>query len=250
MTLSQYRTCTIPAVLHAMLDSGRTTFTAHNVSGASASRLAAHVTAAPAFATAAGPNATTPSAVVLAAQRCYAVGQKVKVAGTGFSPLAPYDLSVDGVDFGQSVTSATGTLSASFTPGGLGAGQTQISDKLTASDGTSSASTTITVTRSTGALINSAYSSVHSLVPFKVWDFAPFGAPVTVYLHYVSPKGRSTHTVKLGTSTGECGTLTSKRVQLFPFAPSAGAWTLQFDTKSKYSAHPTGKVAGLRLSVG
>jgi hypothetical protein len=72
---------------------------------------------------------------------------------------------------------------------------------------------------------------------------------VTVYLHYVSPAGRSTHTVKLGTSTGQCGTLTSKSLALFPFTPGAGHWTLQFDTHAAYGAHPSGKVARITLAI-
>ncbi len=182
--------------------------------------------------------------------RCYVVGRKVSVQGSGFADSAPYDISVDGVDFGQALTSPTGTFAATFAPGGLGAGQAQIADTLTASDGTSTATTAFTITRTTGALfVSGSGTSARRQVPFQVWDFAPTGPEVPIYLHYVAPTGKSVHTVKLGTTAGQCGALVTAKRQLFPFDPGKGTWTLQFDTASSYSATPGAKVARLRIAI-
>ena len=191
-----------------------------------------------------------PAAQVTVGARCYAVGQKVKVTGSGFGASAPYDLSIDGVDFGQSLTGAGGGFSASVIPGGLGAGQAQIADSLVASDGSHTASAAFTITRPTGALVASGSgTSPRRRVPFEVWDFAPTGPPVDVYLHYLSPSGRATATADLGTTSGQCGALTSRPRELFPFTPFAGTWTLQFDTAPTYRANPLGRVTRLRVAI-
>jgi hypothetical protein len=195
-----------------------------------------------------------PSAAVRAhvsvARRCYAVGQKVAIAGSGFSASAPYDLSIDGVDFGQSLTNAKGAFRASVIPGGIGAGQTQIVDRLGASDGQHRAGATFTVTRATGALFGAGSgSSPRRTVPFRVWDFAPSGPPVHVYLHYVAPSGAAAATVALGTTTGQCGALVTRPLELFPFTPTVGTWTLQFDTARRFAPKPTGRVARLEVAI-
>jgi hypothetical protein len=199
---------------------------------------------APSAAAAAPPTVNT-------AARCYAVGKAVSVSGTGFTASAEYDLTVDGVDFGQSETTSSGTLSASFSPGGLAAGQAQIVDTLDVSDGISDVHTTFTVTRETGALVGAGTgTSPQRKVPFEVWDFAPTGPRVPVYLHYVRPHGGAARTVALGTAGGQCGYLRTKPLALFPFGPSTGKWTLQFDTHRAYSAHPAGRVARLAVDIG
>jgi hypothetical protein len=40
---------------------------------------------------------------------CSLVGQKVAVLGTGFAALRTFDVSIDGIDFGQSTTIASGS---------------------------------------------------------------------------------------------------------------------------------------------
>jgi hypothetical protein len=212
-------------------------------------RAAAHAPSAEVRA-APGRAAAVNGAAVRVGQRCYAVGQRVAVSGSGFGDGAPYDVAIDGVDFGQSVTSASGGFSIGLFPGGLGAGQAQIVDQLTASDGSTTATATFTITRATGALFGAGSgSSPRRDVPFQVWDFAPRGPEVTVYLHYVAPGGAVRRSVKLGTTTGQCGALVTAPLALFPFSPSRGTWTLQFDTASAYSTTPAGKVARLKVAI-
>ena len=219
-------TCTIRPVLQAMVSDSHLQATGH-------------------------PAAAVSTAGVTVAQRCYRVGQKVKISGSGFLAGAPYDIAVDGVDFGQSVTDSGGAFATSLIPGGLGSGSAQIADTLSASDGAQTATAKFTVTRGTGALFGAGNgTSPRRLVPFEVWDFAPRGPEVAVYLHYVTPGGTARRTLKLGTTSGQCGLLISSLRDLFPFNPGKGTWTMQFDTAQTYSATPAGKVARLRVVVG
>jgi hypothetical protein len=196
-------------------------------------------------------TAATAAAKITTAKRCYQVGQAVTVTGAGFMASSEYDVAVDGIDFGQSVTNASGGFKTAFKPGGLAAGQAQIVDRLDASDGVSDPAVNFTVTRNTGALFGAGTgSSAERKVPFEVWDFAPTGPAAKVYLHYVNEQAVSPKTVALGTTTGQCGYLRTKPQQLFPFKPTAGVWLLQFDTDAKFALHPKGRVARLYVEIG
>jgi hypothetical protein len=188
------------------------------------------------------------SASIQTSHKCYAVGQAVGLTGRGFLGSSEYDLSVDGIDFGQSVTNASGGFRVSFGPGGLAAGQAQIVDKAIASDGQSTASATFTVTRNTGALVGAGSgSSPHRTVPFEVWDF---GRGATIYVHWIGPNGVYVETASLGSDGGQCGYLKSRPRELFPFNAASGNWTLQFDTHRSYSKHPSGRSARITVSAG
>lgn len=179
-------------------------------------------------------------------KRCYAVGKPVTLTGSGFLPSSEYDVALDGVDFGQSTTDASGGFRTSFQPGGLAAGQAQMVERVDASDGASDPSTTFTLTRPTGALFGAGKgSSAGRRVPFQVWDFGR----AHVYLHYVHA-GAVARTVALGTTTGQCGYLRTAPRPLFPFTPGAGRWVLQFDSQRRYAAHPRGPVARLGVTIG
>ncbi len=196
-------------------------------------------------------HAAATGARIATSARCYAVGKAVTLKGSGFTASSPYDVAVDGVDFGRSTTNSSGAFKTSFYPGGLGAGQAQIVDRLDVSDGSSDPAVNFTVTRATGALFGTSTStSTRRKVPFEVWDFAPTGPEVPVYLHYVRGGGISPKTIDLGTTTGQCGYLRTSPLKLFPFTPTKGLWLLQFDSDPKYVAKPKGHVARLIIQIG
>ncbi|WP_249011359.1 hypothetical protein [Conexibacter sp. DBS9H8] len=182
---------------------------------------------------------------------CELVGDRVNLSGSGFAPDAPFDLAIDGVDFGQSLTARTGDFFTAVLPGGLPAGVAQSADTATATDGSVTASAQFTVTRPTGALFTAgAGSSPRRRVTFEAWDFAPSGPEVRLYLHYLAPSGRAAATVALGESRGQCGALIAPGRPLFPFRPTSGTWTLLIDTVAGPTDRPPGRVARLRVSVG
>jgi hypothetical protein len=182
---------------------------------------------------------------------CYLVGQPVSIRGVGFAPARTFTVTVDGVFFGKSTTDSGGTFSTSLRPGGLGANVPQQAHHIEASDGTTTADTKFTVTRKPGARFLATTGNPNTLrSPFQVWGFSTAGAPLAVFLHYVSPSGGARQTVSLGNVGGQCGYLETKRLRVFPFKPSAGSWTLQVDTDRRYSRRPSGPVARIGVRIG
>src|SRR5581483_6766083 len=122
-------------------------------------------------------------------------------------PLRTYVLSIDGVYFGQDTTDSTGTLNPRpILPGGLPAGYAQAVERVEVSDGTSSARTAFTLTRSAGARFLTVSGSGTSLrAPVEVWGYSLTGKRRRVYLHYVDPSGRARRTTGLGRTAGQCG---------------------------------------------
>ena len=181
---------------------------------------------------------------------CYLVGQRVGLRGAGFAAARPFRVSIDGVFFGQSTTDAQGAFNTSLRPGGLAAGIAQHVDHLDATDGSVDARATFTVTRPPGGRFLASSGNPSTLsAPFEVWGFARDGRRRTVYLHYVTPAGRVARTLALGQTSGQCGSLRTRRRHVFPFAPSLGAWTLQLDTRARYSRRVTAPVARIGVQI-
>jgi hypothetical protein len=181
---------------------------------------------------------------------CYAVGSAVSVTGAGFAASRAVDVSIDGVDLGQSPTDASGGFQGQLVPGGLGSGVAQGVDRLLASDGTSQATTTFTVTHRIGArFLASSGNPLKLHAPFEVYGFSMTGARLAVYVHYVAPSGRAKATVSLGRTGGQCGYLRSARKQFFPFVPTVGGWVLQVDTQKRYSSRARGPVARIKVQI-
>jgi hypothetical protein len=205
--------------------------------------VAAAAAAAPVLAATSGPTVRT-------SRGCYRVGQKVSVTGSGFAHGRQFDVAIDGVDFGQSTTDASGAISARLIPGGLPAGVAQHVDQLEATDGTLSAASTFTVTNPAGARFLATSGNPHTLqAPFEIWGFSLSGARQSVYVHYVSPSGSGRRTFALGQTSGQCGYLRTGRRRLFPFSPSLGTWTIQLDTRAGYAARPGGPVSRIRVQI-
>jgi len=192
----------------------------------------------------------TASPVLRTSRGCYMVGQSVRFTGSGFAPMRRYDVTVDGVDFGQASVGSTGRLAAHVVPGGLPAGVPQSVEQLEVSDGSAQASTSFTLTRAAGARFLASRGTPSTLsAPFQVWGFSPSGSSLRVFVHYVSPSGSSERTVGLGRTGGQCGYLQTARMRVFPFTPSTGTWTLQVDSHSGYSRHPSGPVARIYVTI-
>jgi hypothetical protein len=186
-------------------------------------------------------------------RNCYVVGQHAQLSGSGFAPSTSYTVMVDGVLFDQHLrqTDSQGAFSIQLLPGGLPAGAAQHRDKVTVDDGTgNAASTSFTLTRPALALLTGVQkTSKGETGRFKVWGFSLDGSTRQVYLHYVGPSGQAHRTVALGSTTGACGRLVSKRELFVPFSLSRGTWTLQVDTRRPYARHPDGPVSRIRVAI-
>ncbi len=215
-------------------------------SGAS---LALALAGALAFGGNVGAAAASPPALH-ADRGCYLVGQRVHLTGARFAPRRQFDLALDGVDFGQSISDGVGAFKVTTVPGGLPAGVAQHVEHADASDGIIDASTAFTLTRPPGARFLATTGNLQTLrAPFQVWGFSRTGKRRPVYLHYVSPSHRVRDLVRLGNTSGQCGALHTRDVPLFPFSPAAGVWTLQIDTAPQYRAQAAGPVSRLRVRV-
>jgi hypothetical protein len=198
-----------------------------------------------------GALAASPRPKVSTEHPCYRVGQPVRVSGSGFAREHLYDIAIDGVDFGQRTTDASGAFQARLLPGGLGAGIVQHVSYLNATDGIVDATTKFTLTRGTGARFLATGGDPNTLrAPFQAWGFALDGKRRGLYLHYVSPSGHVRTTAFLGRTNGPCGYLQTKSRRVFPFNPTHGRWKLQIDWLRSYSSRPVGRVASILVLVG
>jgi hypothetical protein len=176
------------------------------------------------------------------------------LSGSGFAPSTSYTVMVDGVLFDQHLrqTDSQGGFSIQLLPGGLPAGAAQHRDKVTVDDGSGdTASTSFTLTRSPLArLTRTRKTSKGFTGRFRVWGFSLNGSVRPVYLHYVGPTRKAHRSLTLGSTTGACGRLVSKRQLFVPFSLSHGTWTLQVDTRRTYARHPGGPVSRIRVQIG
>jgi len=171
---------------------------------------------------------------------CYLDGRPVTVTGSGFTPRAPYAVTLDG----QAVPQATGAAD------GMGAIMGTFTLHLARSDGyhtytlgvqqaTTSATTQFTLTHFAASFTPARGDPDTLKVRFRVLGFGldPAAPNPLVYLHYIRPDGHLLKTVLLGRALGPCGAIRrTRKHRLFPFHTSRGTWKLQFDTRRAFAA--------------
>ena len=168
------------------------------------------------------------------------------LAGSGFTPGGLVLIGSGDTTIDSAVADAKGNFRHKYpipAPPQTGSRAHEAQFTFTATDN-ADATLTAAVTFSTANVFGD-YNPGTSLHPettrvrFSAFGFAA-GLPTAavhppVYLHYVSPKGKVAKTVLIGTGTGVCGSIrTTALRRLFPFTPSRGRWTLQFDTRKIY----------------
>jgi hypothetical protein len=172
------------------------------------------------------------------------------ISGSGFAASQSFSVTIDGADFGHSMTDASGAFASRLQPGGLGAGMPQRVAHLLVTQGSVAVATRFTVTRSAGAQLTASGGAARTLAArFIVWGFARDGRSRRVYLHYVEPGGTARQSVRLGRTAGQCGFLRTQRRRVFPFEPGAGRWILQLDTDRVYMRRPRGPFARISVAV-
>jgi hypothetical protein len=182
---------------------------------------------------------------------CYVAAQEeqrefVVVDGFNFTPFALVDILVDDTDQQKTdpepQAAYDGTLKGSVPAPFIESGQRTFTLRVQESanaDNTVSATSKVTRLSVEQA---PAKASTADRVRFRGRGFTTRVAgpvpdttvPVPVYAHYVFA-GKSRKTVRIGTPTGDCGLISSKRKQ-FPFkkSPQVGVWTIQFDQSPKF----------------
>ncbi|QEC46996.1 hypothetical protein FSW04_04925 [Baekduia soli] len=188
--------------------------------------------------------ASAQAAIITTDRACYlqTPSTVVTVRGSGFGPLRPYTvlLAAKPLPAAGAMTDDMGRMQGTVQPPLLARSEQEHTSTISVTSDDQTASAAFTVTRFLVNFSPSRNVAPSSRVRFSVYGFGigtqSGGIPPDVYLHYVSPAGRLRHTVRLGRSRGQCGSIVrTARRRLFPFpAPAHGKWRLQFDTSRAY----------------
>jgi hypothetical protein len=178
---------------------------------------------------------TAGAAAVELNRACYLEGARVGVSATGFAPRSQVEVRRNGTLIGTATADDIGAVQARFDAPNLPDGRREASYVVELSDGTTTASTRLPITRFHASFSPATGDPATMLVRFSVDGFGLLDAQPDVYLHYVAPDGSHRTTVQLGRARGVCGHLrTPAPRRLFPFRARPGTWTLQFDTRRTY----------------
>jgi uncharacterized membrane protein len=179
---------------------------------------------------AAPPSAAAHAAALDTDYPCYADGENVLLAGSGFTPGGSVALSVGG----QQLTTVGADPEGGFTvrveaPIAL-LGVTRL--RFTATDRARLSTRASTVVRiaATDVLVTPAGGSPSLPRRIRAWGFIESGA---VYAHVKRRGHRRARNIRLGAPRGACGVLDVER-RLFRRLARPGVYTLQFDAFRRY----------------
>lgn len=165
----------------------------------------------------------------------------IVLAGSGFTPNAAYQVTLDGrpLPNGTGTSDGTGAVAGNLPAPSLtttvGQKVYQHTFTLGAMEGANAPTAQFTVSKLFATFTPASGNPKTLKVRFKLYGFGLAGATApAIYLHYVRPDGTLQKTYRLGTGRGPCGSLSTSRRRLFPFAARRGSWKLQFDTSRRY----------------
>ena len=194
--------------------------------------------------------AAAQGAVLQPLKACYVsvdsdVRERMAVAGSGFTPGAVVELSVNGRPAGGGVADDTGSLGpipvkAPYRPSGVR------EFTLTAAERDNPANT-VELTSKVAALRVRPRPVPHRPRQKIRWVGLGFTGERKVRAHYTRG-GVHRRTVTLGRPKGDCGRLDARGRQ-FPFTPEVGTWRVRFDQQRVYSRTPQGIFYTLKIDV-
>jgi hypothetical protein len=184
--------------------------------------------AASLVALAAPATASAASLTVSPQKRCYSAGESVNLLGSGFSALGTASVTRDGTMLGALSTDANGAFNGILT---LAQSSGKRTKTYTATDDmvstlTASAQITVSAVRVDLSPANGAPGRRMSI------NARGFTTGKTLWAHVT--KGRSKRTLKVGTLSGACGALKTRK-RLLPQNAPLGVHTIQFDTFKRYN---------------
>src|SRR4051794_21275339 len=174
-------------------------------------------------------SASAASLVVTPQKRCYSSGESVNLLGTGFSPLGTASVTRDGSPLGTLRTDANGVFNGTLTVGQTSGKRTKTYSANDDAVSTLTASTQITVS-AVRVDLSPANGAPGRRMSIKASGFA---TGKTLWAHIT--KGKSKRTLKIGSLSGACGGLKTRR-RLLPRDAALGLHTIQFDTFRRYDA--------------
>lgn len=176
--------------------------------------------------------AAAQAATLEADRSCYGPGQKVGLAGIGFTPDGGAAVSVDGRQLGVAPVNPVGEFEVSDVAPEISAKQRTY--VFSATDQTDPALTaTAEVTVSSLAVKVTPSGRTDPAVKRRIVARG-FTSGRTLWAHVKRARGK-VRNIRVGRLKGACHTIAAKR-RLFPRNAKPGAYTVQFDTKRKYSS--------------
>lgn len=174
-------------------------------------------------------SATAQAASLSADRACYGIGDRIGLAGTGFTPNGPVALSADGQQLGVGTVDGTGSFTFSE-PAPVVDGKQQIRT-YTATD-----QANLALTASARARVSSLKVTVKPLQgrPAAKRRIKSRGFTRGKVLWAHVKRGNRNRNVKIGKVKGACGTLSVKK-RLFKANAATGIYEMRFDTKRRYS---------------
>lgn len=184
---------------------------------------------------------TAGAAAIEVDRRCYEGGAPVQVRALEFPPSTSLTVTLDGTvlkhrDGSLPSTNGVGLFENRFAAPAVGSRAHQRRVRLSATAGDTSARTSFLVSDPAGGDFAPSRGDPSTLaVRFSVWGFAfDDGRSHQVYVHWLAPDGEVRDDAVLGRTRGACGSLTTARRRIFPFAAERGRWTLVLDTHARY----------------
>jgi hypothetical protein len=160
---------------------------------------------------------------------CYRSGEQVGLAGSGYTPNGGVNIASDGSPLGTAMADGTGVFSGRLTVA-VPSGERVRS--YTATDQTNGANTATIPLRVSAFSINVRPSRFVPGALFRI-RARGFTTGSRLYVHIV--RGRTKRNIALGRLRGACRTL-SVRKRMFARGSAFGTYTVQFDTRRRYSS--------------
>jgi hypothetical protein len=159
---------------------------------------------------------------------CYRAGDVLTITGSGFTPGGPVNFTLDNRELGTLTADAAGNLTAPLTVGALRGIGTRT---VVATDATNPANvgTATFLGSALQVTVRPRNGAAGRRLRIKASGFT---TGKRLYAHVVRKRYR--RNVFVGRLKGPCNKL-SKRRQVMPSTLPAGVYTVQFDTKRKYS---------------
>ena len=190
-------------------------------------RIAGSVAAA-AVALAAPAAAQAATLSVAGSKSCYRAGDSLILSGTGYTPGAPVDITLQGRELGTLTADASGNISSPLHVGNLRG----ISKRtLVATDGANPANTATAQFLGSALVVRVKPRNGSAGRKLRI-SASGFTTGKRLYAHILRRHYR--RNVLIGKLKGPCRTLKVRRPVLGAGTP-AGVYTVQFDTRKRYS---------------
>jgi hypothetical protein len=159
--------------------------------------------------------------------------EAISVVGSGFSPGATVDISVDGNAAGRTTAGSDGSLVYGLNAPLQRSGEREFT--VTATEAGQVPATALSRVSALSVKVRPKKARASQTVTFTGRGFTDPSTPV--YLHYTLG-GRNRRTVKLAQPTGPCGTFSVRRRQFPMRRPASGNWTLRIEQDPRWRELP------------